>query len=208
MCWSADVSLSTFVLGLAAVCVGLVSGEIDVRYAVFFMSFVSIQLVEYFLWTHLGDATINRACSYAGLLLVLLQPLALGAVPASPIEGWRTVYFTLYASFLVVFAATWLSWPRRAMSTSVASNGHLLWHWMSWPVYLVAAWVAFFVIGAFAAFDWVGWAFVLATIGVSVFAYYTSGTAGSMWCWMANAASIFILVQSFAKMMKTCRHFV
>ena len=147
---------------------------------------------------------------------MLLQPIALGALL---IGSSKKRYLALYALFLCAFAAAWWGYlpnakedSRVALSTSVAPNGHLLWHWLAWPAYLVAAWLAFFVIGAFSAFDWDGRIFVLAAIGdrrsaigVSLFAYYRSGTAGSMWCWVAKAASIYIIACSFAKMMKACK---
>ena len=53
MCWNPEVSLRTFLIAAAASAAALHQGVASVKDVTFFMTFASMQLVEFFMWVYL-----------------------------------------------------------------------------------------------------------------------------------------------------------
>ena len=73
MCWSAEVSLNTFLFSLFGISFAYYNGIINVFSFLYLLSFISMQLLEYFTWNHLNDIKINRLLSKIGLFLIFIQ---------------------------------------------------------------------------------------------------------------------------------------
>jgi hypothetical protein len=151
---------------------------------VYLLAFASIQLVEYFLWTHLNDPRVNRAASQAGLVLVLAIPAL--AIVALARRGAMAGLAAAYIAFLALFL--WARpWSATDFSSRPAANGHLRWNWLARaPLWLVLPWAALLLAPLLLSRYYAGAALAAATLAVTLALYYRSGTWGSMWCWVSN----------------------
>jgi hypothetical protein len=75
MCWNQKISLNTFLLSLFGISFAYFNSVINFYEYLYFLSFISIQLVEYFTWANLNDKKINTFLSKIGLFLIFLQPI-------------------------------------------------------------------------------------------------------------------------------------
>lgn len=199
MCWSASVSLNTFLLGLFAVSLGLLNNITTPLYAVFLMSFISIQLVEYFAWKNLSNPLTIRLVSIVGLSLIILQPFA-SLINITTNPKWRVILLSAYTLFILM---TFL-WIKPLMSIefkmSRADNGHLRWHWLEgFPIYVIVLWCAFFLVRNIFEKEYIAIVVQVIVISVIYMTYVSSGTWGSLWCWIANVVSFYIIYKVFSK---------
>ena len=58
MCWNADVSLKTFIIGSISALICLYLHEISEVTIMIVFSFTLIQLLEYFAWKYINDKNI------------------------------------------------------------------------------------------------------------------------------------------------------
>ena len=190
MCWSASVSLNTFIFSLFGTVFALVNKTITMKEALFFMSFVSIQFVEFLAWRNLGDTGF---ASRLGLFLVLLQaPLAVNAFYTGP---YKTQILATYVGLVVLYLAT--SSPIFAMRP--APNGHLTWDWSrEGPNWFWIPWLALFCLGLlYLSPAKRVFAFIL--LSVSIATFLNQGTFASMWCWFANVYTLYLIGEVFYK---------
>ena len=67
MCWNATVSLNTFLFSIGMLCLMIYNNHytpykiegFNIYWYFFILSFCTIQLIEYFLWTHLTNKKLN-----------------------------------------------------------------------------------------------------------------------------------------------------
>ena len=191
MCWSASVSLNTFIFSLFGTLFALFNGVIDVPQALFFTSFTSMQLVEYFAWKDLSD---TRIPSMVGLLLIFLQ------IVLVIYNYYKGPYQNLLYGFWFAISAVILMTTKIDLSMHKAPNGHLTWNWLnSIPKIYWLIFVLFYLgIGIDYKYNLVFLAF-LAVISFSWYNYSASGTFGSMWCWISNAFALVWIFRVFRK---------
>jgi len=193
MCWNATVSLNTFLFSAFITALAYYNNIITLSFALYYCSFFGIQLVEFFLWKY---KSLNRVMSQIGLLLILLQPfLALQTIPERNI---RTGFTLLYLVNLVIYFL--VNWPID-FSTTVAKNGHLKWNWVNIHPIFIFIWFAFVLVSIIYGGSQIGLVFVVLTFAVSFWMYYSSGTFGSTWCFIANALFIYLAYKIFRKSM-------
>ena len=194
MCWSAEVSLNTFIFSLFGTMFALANGTISVNSALFIMSFASMQLVEYFAWSDLKN---TEAASKFGLALILLQPLlAINAFYTGPYKTQILVGYVI-ATVLMVTTRTF------QFRMHPAQNGHLMWDFLHWTGWFYTIWFAVFFLGLYYAgtLPFVGAVLLLL---FSVVSYFRDDTWGSMWCWFANATALYMIGEVFYK--NLCLH--
>ena len=200
MCYSPEVSLGTFLFAVSVTSLAVYVEFVSVPWAVFLMSFASMQLVEFFLWINLKNPSVNALLSLAGLALILLQPVAAGLLVPDARE--RAAYWAAYALFCALFLYS--QWPIQ-LRTGVAENMHLSWHWLTgdWMIFL--AWIGFICYAVWRSSDTdirmraLVVAFVLGTAAFSWSQNHKyQGAWGSHWCWISNAAFVFLLLRMAA----------
>lgn len=192
MCWSAAVSLNTFLVSAFALSLALLNGY-ELRFVVFIMSYALMQLIEYFIWSRgLKHKSLNKTLSFAGAFLLMLQPLAaIFLLDDSPI---RTGFLVAYVIFVL---ANLLSSDARNYGSSIASNGHLKWHFMNPNIFgfIFVFYMALLILPlVLSKYYWVV-LFGVVTLIFSIVTYAKSGTWGSMWCWLLNFLSVIIIVR-------------
>lgn len=190
MCWNADVSLKTFIFSTIPLILCLYYKLINIKQYLIFQTFVSIQLVEYFLWTNLNHKGWNRFFSVIGFIVIFL-------LPAFTIYGGQNKYTkNVLALYFITYLYILFTIPID-FSTSIAPNKHLLWNWLKMPLYIIILWTLFFMyssiysiyLGDYTDINIVF--FVALTYIITFYSYYTSNTFGTMWCWVANLISVY-----------------
>lgn len=186
MCWNSKVSLNTWLIGLFGSFIGFKEGYISFETFLFFMSFVNMQLVEYFLWS---QPVHNELFSKVGLAVILSQPLfSLYRNPS------KRFLIPVYLACMFTFLA--LQGKNINFKSVKAPNGHLAWLWnpFNTSIFFVILWFACFFIGL--SNNIIGLVLAGLSLSISAFTYFKDGTLSSMWCWMANAAALYFIVRS------------
>ena len=189
MCWSASVSLNTFIFSLFGTVFALFNGTITMSHALFILSFASMQLAEFLAWRNLGD---TRFASKLALFLVLLQPLlSIHAFYKGPYKSQiLAVYF---GAVLLMFATHVFKFTMHR-----APNGHLAWDWILMPMWFLAIWHVLLFLGMLHN-GVLEFSVALAILLVSVYTYRRDNTWGSMWCWAVNGSALWLIGEVFYK---------
>ena len=208
MCWNEHVSLNTYVFGIFVL--GLIAyNNAYTKYKVdsfsnpfmylFFFLFISVQLVEYFIWRNFhgaNNARTNELLSILGSLVIALEPVAaIGLIPDKPTKH---VFWAIYSTVAFLYFMYQLFTKR--FYSSVAKNGHLRWEWVitserTQTSILSTLFFAFFLIYPF----YLAKKYYIAAFGFIIFAYSyytyrTEQTFASMWCWFANFGMLYYVI--------------
>lgn len=207
MCWNPEVSIGTFLFGVVTlimmwirVCCGVgipvPNKKCDGSFLFFLLfcfSFMSMQGVEYKLWTVGGDPRMNRLWSIIAFVLVLVQPLlSVLRMQDTHIKDTRDRLLALYAFYLGVLIVWYV--PRKTFLTDVAPSGHLRWRWAQSTgienFVLLIHFVILFLPYLYVS-STLSTAFFIGTLIFSLLFYSRDGTWGSMWCWTVNIACLY-----------------
>lgn len=193
MCWNPEVSLATYLFSVIPLVVLTFYYKV-ISFPLFLgvHSWISMQLIEFFLWIFIENAALNMFFSAVGLAVILSQPFFF----ILSMDGFQYMYhvLALYIFTVLVF----FSFHKVEFKTAVAGNGHLLWKWIDFPAYFAFIWVAFLAFRPFYLYfsnpaknsiELLALLFILGGFGISYYTFLESKTWGSMWCWMANILS-------------------
>ncbi len=192
MCWSWEVSLATFAVGAGSVWSWYQRKQITLPHALFWLSFISMQLIETILWVSINNnlVLLNKIGSILGAGIIAIQPIA-SANRLSNKQLWFILYIIAFIAFLL-FGKKGIEFD-----TVVAKNGHLMWKWIPTEPIWIGLW-AFFLLAP----SWnypLGFAAGLFTFLISLYLYSKDGTWGSMWCWIV---ALFVLYHWFVVLKK------
>jgi len=182
MCWNARVSLQTFLFSTIPLILCYYLGLIKKNRYIIFQTFVTVQLIEYFLWTYL-DTPWNSFFSKLGLFVILLMPFNSILLSTIPYKWYLLVCYLLFVGYILTFPIDF--------HTTIAKNKHLSWDWLRFPLPLILLWGLFFLIPCLNNFSIIS-LFTFVTFWVTLFTYYYTNTFGSMWCWIGNFISLYI----------------
>jgi hypothetical protein len=185
MCWSANGSLATW--AAAMVLAGATYGY-EPKIWLFAFVFTQMQLIEYFLWKNLKVPRLNTLWSKAGLLVILLEPVA--AIYMIEDVALRNKMWTGYATYVAALLLT----QRLDFTTVVGGNGHLKWNWLP-STLLMIPWFAFFLAPLWIAKAYITFGMAVMTLLMSTYFYSQYGTISSMWCWIAVSVWLFMLLK-------------
>jgi hypothetical protein len=187
MCWSAQVSLNTFIVGLFGFTFALANGA-DIPLMLFMLCFTTMQLAEHFIWKNINVPRWNTVYSWFGIIILFLEVLFAIALMKTSLVKWG-----LLIGFIVYSLIVWQFFITKPF-TKVGSNGHLQWRWLTnYSELIVLLWLFFFLTPLFlSGHSIVGWV-AISTILISFIGYYRTGTISSMWCWIANISWLFII---------------
>ena len=166
MCWNADVSIKSFLIGAIAIIGGAIYG-ISTPFLLFYSTIVCMQLVEYIVWTNINDKTVNFYASIAAVFLLWLQPIF--------------AILTMPNYKMISIIACCIMYPGK--------DGHLVWKWLEgnrglWIYFIFLLTPVFFIVSKEMI------ALILLTLFASLYGYYKTNTWGSMWCWLVNGLVI------------------
>jgi len=190
MCWSAEVSLSTFLFSFCVFVFALIVGlKPNIIYLYFW--FILMQLIEFFLWRNLYDKQWNYLFSFMAFGLLVIHPLAFCLIITNNvIQKWFLGLYIIYLFLIVYIHET----EKVNYSVSVAKNGHLTWNWVKNYTVMYYIYILFFFALLIEKYYTV-FIIILATYIYSAINYYYEGTFTSMWCWTANIIGVFICLR-------------
>lgn len=212
MCWSAEVSLLTFISS-SAMCAYLWyrNADNDRAISLWIFAFSLMQLFEFFMWIDMKNHTISAKLS---LIFILAQPLVLalallklGTIHNNEIIKWLLYGFIGIASIKVLYTiyyAFYIDKDNKWLSVK-GENCHLVWYFVKnednmplltrinnlyyWPLLLTCLCIKPFPLGLMYA--------LFGTITFNFSKYYYGLEYGSMWCWIANAMGIFAIASKY-----------
>ena len=198
MCFSANVSLATFLLGgIGSFLVWTLGTAFD-RIAGLFMGFVALmQGIEYILWKNQECNRSNKLVSIVGMWLNHLQPLVLGGLilGLSPRHTYDTAIkaiMGLYTAVIVPYSLQFQNKANLQCTTQKPGDPHLVWNWndMSYSSVVYGIFLATMALIAILGMPTLTQGAVFAAIAVitlmlSGLFFYKRSVVGAMWCFFA-----------------------
>jgi hypothetical protein len=195
MCWNASVSLNTFVFGVFALLFSYFNDDIKIPVAISYLSIIIMQLIEYFVWSKTYS---NSLLSQIAFLVIFCQPIfQILSIEKRP----ELIQYLLLTYFIFVI----IVWTGIIYVTNIdfsmipAENGHLAWKWLNCNLLIILIWYMFFA--SRLIIDKIYITFTLLTIFliISIILYKDTQTWGSMWCWICNLISLYLILKVFYK---------
>ena len=204
MCWNKDISLNTFLFSSFVLCLIIYNNaytlyKIDelnnVYIYIFFMSFILMQLIEYFIWINIKNPLYNSIFTALATLLLIFQPIA-----STMLISDYTVKKRLLQSYLLfIVPLTIYKFDIQILNSSVSKLNHLRWNTTFSVKYVTdiifyIIWLFFFLFPLFYERFTFALMFGLLTLILTTYNYYKDDTIGSMWCWIVNTVMIYYAV--------------
>jgi hypothetical protein len=162
----------------------------------FFLSFIFMQLIEFFLWRNINDPVLNKLFSLIGATLILFQPIfSLFMLKNESLKKIMILLYSIPATIYFIY-----EYNKKEFTTSVSQNGHLKWNWISMignNEILLFAWLFFLFFSLFMNQNYSG---ILFAFGLFIFSFYSKyirkdKSSGSLWCWSVNVFLLFYAIQ-------------
>jgi len=160
----------------------------------FFLSFISIQLIEYFLWKNLNNIEANKIISKIGLFVILLQPFA--SIMTIKEINYRNNLLMIYGIPIITYYVYKIT--NCNIHTTKSKSGHLFWNWdvsKYEGIILALMYFTFFFYPMYYNKDYILGTFAFITCCLTAYGYRKDGSFGSMWCWTANTLMFYYLFQ-------------
>lgn len=202
MCWNQYVSLNTFIFGVFVLMLIAFNNkyssyklyDFSNPYVYFFvMSFIAMQLIEFFLWRNLNNNFINKLFSILGALLLIIQPIA--SLTMLNNISLRNKLLAVYSIPSLIFILYQLN--NNNFNTTISKTGHLKWNWTKSSKdfsFLTHIFYLFFLY--FSLFYNKQYISIILTLPIFFVIYYTfnkDGSEGSLWCWSVNIIMFYYL---------------
>ena len=198
MCWNETVSLNTFIFSMGALLLIMYNNaytkykieELNNKWVYFFFaSFISMQLVEFFIWRNIDNKYYNRVFSIIGVFVLFSQPIfSLMILQNIKLRNWLLATYFLGLPYVIYKVLTTDIYSERS------DNGHLRWVFVKTPDVLFALWLFFFIFSLVYNKHFFGCMLALGLLGISIYKYKKHGTYTSMWCWISNSVMIYYII--------------
>ena len=192
MCWNANVSLNTYILGLFASIFGYLNNKITFTGLLFIQTWMSMQLIEYFIWSKTFS---NRVLSQISFILITCQPF-FGILSITKAIFMKYVLLVSYVCFAIITMIIH-PWSTIDFASTPSKNGHLAWNWMNYPATTLLIWFIFLSIKFIMNKEWFTLSLVTVSAAITYSLYHKTLTWGSLWCWLSNFASFIIIISVF-----------
>jgi hypothetical protein len=200
MCFSADVSLGTFMSGIifSVLCFSLGTAEGKII-GVFFGFVIFMQLIEYLLWKHQYCDQYNKNLTISGMILNHLQPVVLFLavilfnknIPSNNLKI-MILAVIIYAIAIIPYS---LQFNKFCTQKGKESNNHLVWKWNNmdhagivYIIFLVSMMIITFL--GMPAHKVIHTLVVLLSFVISAVIYGKQEVAGALWCFIAAFAPL------------------
>jgi len=193
MCYSAEVSLATFLfVEVISIFLWLRNRRIDRAMSLILTILVFMQLLEYLIWTHLECDSVNKTVSSIIPYYLQLQPALIAAVLYIMNAGTGTLYPVIIILSAGIFL---LRSPNNSRCTGVGECGHLDWSYEGSLVGQALYYAT--LIYVLATLKNIRLAFVVTSFLIGAWVVTTSyykKTWPSVWCHSLNAMAIAAVV--------------
>ena len=212
MCWNADISINTFLFScLALFFIYFTNTYTKYKSKAFdnpfmyliIISFVIMQLIEYFLWRNLKNKEINTNLSILGFTILMIQPITLMLY-----DTYNSGNITRFIQLISVYSIGWISfllykylYHPISFITTIGKNGHLAWNWLNFNAYELIAYLLLYFSYIFYSFVYLSininsiykYLFLITAFIARMF-YFKTSEFGSMWCWLFNSILLLLVV--------------
>jgi hypothetical protein len=199
MCWNKDVSLNTFLFSSFVLALIIYNNSFT-KYKIqelnnkwiylFFMSFIVMQLIEFFIWKNINNQFYNNIFSILATLLLIIQPMV--SIMIITNEKLRNLLLFSYLLLVIPFSIYKLS--TNHIHSVISKNGHLIWKFFDSPSIISIVWLFFFLFSFIYEKKWIGFIFGLITLLIAFINYNNDHTIWSMWCWGVNSIMIYYAI--------------
>ena len=133
MCWNSSVSLNTFLFSISSLLLIIYNNtftqykiqEINSFWVyIFFLSFILMQLIEYFIWNHLNNKSFNKILTILAFILLGIQPMCSLMIINN--KNVRNMLLFIYVFLLLI--CTLLINDKLFFYTIVDKERHLYWN--------------------------------------------------------------------------------
>jgi len=196
MCWNEHVSLNTFSFSSFILLLILYNNtytqykikEFDTIWVyLFYISFISMQLIEFFIWRNIDNKFYNHIFSIMAAILIFIQPLITLMFLSNIL-----LRNNLIAAYLIFFIPYFIyKFITNDMKSRISNKGHLVWLFFDTNMLLFVGWLFFFLFGLIYTKQFYGTLFGITLFLISSYNYFTDKTIGSMWCWIVNSIMIY-----------------
>ena len=195
MCFSKEVSLITFILGLftSYLCYTVNTPEYKII-GLFFAFVILMQGIEYFLWNYQECDDLNKNVSSIGMILNHLQPIVLFILICmyKKVHKLEVVILIIYLLFIIPYSIQFLN---NKKCTIKSEKNHLLWKWNTME-YAKIVYIIFLSVLVILGLN-VNKLFssiIFFVFFASYFIYKSDGVIGAMWCFFAVFAPLFFYI--------------
>ncbi len=190
MCWSAKISLNTYIFSFFACMFAYMNGVLRISNLLFIQSFAIMQLIEYFIWSKTFS---NRLLSQIAFAIICMQPIFCILTIQEPYTYTIPYAICTYILLMLAFFT-----PSTVIFVSKkASNGHLAWYWLQPPFIVFCIWFFFMMMPFILNRLYFIAIMIVITLCISYIIYRDTLTWGSLWCWIANFISIYLIYLVF-----------
>lgn len=196
MCWNKDISLNTFLFS-SFVLLLIFYNNTYTQYKIkdfnsvwvylFFISFISMQLIEFFIWRNIDNTFYNHIFSTMAAILIFIQPII--TLMLLPDISLRNNLMAAYSVFFIPYFT--YKFITNNMKSKISNKGHLVWLFFDTNILLFLGWLFFFLFSFFYTRSIPTLIFGILLFCISYYNYYEDNTIGSMWCWVVNSIMIF-----------------
>ncbi len=196
MCWNAEVSLQSFILGSLGIIVGGIYG-LSFPLLLFFSTIVLMQLLEFIVWSSLKNKRVRFITSILAASLLLLQPIA-SILTLYPNQIMYNLLY-VYCILILLNSVHILLYKKESVDTFFdmypGKNGHLIWNWIKkdeLTIVSIIIYTFFLIIPLIISKQWSYVIYGMTMLIISVITFGRENTWGSMWCWLVNLSIIYI----------------
>jgi hypothetical protein len=195
MCWNASVSLNTYILGLFSSLFSYLNGASNIYLFIFYQSFISMQLIEYFTWSKTFS---NKLLSQISLFLIICQPI-LSIINIKILPDTIPYLLAAYIIFIVILYTIIVPLHTIDFSMIQSKNGHLSWNWLKLNVYIIFIWYVFLSVRWVIDRDYLTLIVITTLLIITLILYKNTNTFGSLWCWIVAILSFYLIFEVFHK---------
>jgi hypothetical protein len=194
MCFSASVSLATYLLGSVFSYLLYLENEISYKIIGIFMGYVVLmQLIEFLLWSHQVCDIYNKSISFAGMILNYFQPFILGilllqfykSIPELNTKVIKAILI-IYSIAIILYVSQFIFLQNKC--TLKKDSPYLLWKWgqmnnnyIITALYLFTLFTLFYIGIPNKMTSYAIMIFAFITLLIS-FMYYPRPFFGAIWC--------------------------
>ncbi len=196
MCWNEHISLNTFLFSsfiLLLIFYNNTYTQYKIKHFnnvwiyIFYISFISMQLIEFFIWRNINNTFYNRIFSTMAATLIFIQPIiSLMLLPDISLKNNLLVMYSIF--FIPYFTYKFMT---NNIKSKISNKGHLIWLFFDTNILLFIGWLFFFLFSFFYTRMIRSLIFGIVLFCISYYNYYEDKTIGSMWCWFVNSIMIF-----------------
>jgi hypothetical protein len=203
MCWNAEVSLNTFLFSSFVLCLIIYNNtytqykikDFNIWIYLFFVSFILMQLFEFFIWRNVDNKLYNKLFTILATLLLLVQPIASNMLITN--KSVQQSMLFVYMICMVPFAI--YRFMTQKINSTISDLGHLQWNMLldnksKIDNVIITIWFIFFLFPLFYQKKTFGFLFGAITLLIMIYNYYKDNTVGSMWCWVVNSIMVYYAI--------------